>query len=90
MRVDVAFVSAAAFSEDGSLTERTGQAADMRGCMLLTGRAFVVADHAALAARAPFRVAHFDQAAGIIVDRAPEAALATAWARAGRNLIVAR
>ena len=89
VRVDVAFVSAAAFSEDGSLTDRTGQAADMRGRMLLTGRAFVVADRSALDARASFRVAHFDQAAGIIIDRAPDAALAAAWARAGRNIIMA-
>ena len=58
--------------------------------MMRSGRSYVVADQSKFARRTPFRIAHFDKVAGLIVDRAPEGALADAWAGRGLNVVVAQ
>jgi DeoR/GlpR family transcriptional regulator of sugar metabolism len=57
--------------------------------MMLSGRSYVVADQSRFVRRTPFRIANFDRIAGLIVDRAPDAALAEAWTRRGFNVMVA-
>jgi DeoR/GlpR family transcriptional regulator of sugar metabolism len=88
-RVDIAFVGVAGFAEDGGATDASRELADLRGRMILTGRAFIVADHGKFARRTPFRIPHFDRAAGVIVDRAPDDALANAWTQSGIQVIAA-
>jgi DeoR family transcriptional regulator, glycerol-3-phosphate regulon repressor len=87
LRVDIAFVTAAGFADDGALTDMCSVVAEVRGRMMLTGRAYVVAPRERLARGMPFRVPHFDKAAGIIVDGDPGEALLAAWGAAGLRLI---
>jgi DeoR family transcriptional regulator, glycerol-3-phosphate regulon repressor len=89
LRVDVAFVTAAGFADDGTLTDVSSVVAEVRGRMMLTGRAYVVAARERLARRMPFRVPHFERAAGIIVDGDPDETLIAAWSAAGLRLIAA-
>jgi DeoR family glycerol-3-phosphate regulon repressor len=90
MRVDVAFVGVGGFAEDGSLTDYSHVAAELRGRMILAGRAYLLADHTKFTRRTSFRVPHFDRAVGVIADRAPEKALASSWTARGLELIVAK
>jgi len=89
LRVDVAFVTAAGFADDGALTDMGSVVAEVRGRMMLTGRAYVVAARDRLARRMPFLVPHFDKAAGIIFDGDPDGALIAAWSASGLRLIAA-
>ncbi len=90
VRADLAFIGVGGFAEDGGLTEYTAHAAETRARMVLCGRAYLMADHTKFTRRTPFRTANMDSVAGIIVDRAPERALAAAWAARGWELIVAK
>ena len=85
-RVDVAFVGVGGFAEDGGPTDYSRSAAEMRGAMLCTGRSYFVADKTKFNRRTAFRIPHFDQCAGVIVDEHPAEPLAAYWA--GRNLEV--
>lgn len=89
-RADLAFVAADGFAEDGAATDLSRESAELHGRMMLSGRAYVVAQQSKFFRRTPFRIAHFDRIAGIIVDRAPESALASAWAARALNVLVAR
>jgi DeoR/GlpR family transcriptional regulator of sugar metabolism len=89
-RVDIAFVSADGFAEDGAATDFSREAAELHGRMMLAGRSYVVADQSRFARRSPFRIANFDRIAGLIVDSAPDAALADAWTSRGLNVVVAQ
>lgn len=88
-RVDIAFVGADGFAEDGAATDLSREAAELHGRMMLSGRVYVVADQSKFAHRAPFRIANFDKIAGVIIDREPEQRLADAWAARALNVIVA-
>jgi DeoR/GlpR family transcriptional regulator of sugar metabolism len=88
-RVDIAFIGVAGFAEDGGPTDASRELADLRGRMILAGRAYIVADHAKFARRTPFRIPHFERLAGVIVDRAPEEPLASAWTQSGVQVIAA-
>lgn len=86
-RVDVAFVGVGGFAEDGDPTDYSRSAAEMRGAMLQTGRAFFVADVRKFERRTPFRIPHFDSCEGVIVDTQPERQLANAWTSRGLKII---
>jgi DeoR family transcriptional regulator, glycerol-3-phosphate regulon repressor len=88
-RIDVAFIVVDGFAEDGGATDLSREVAELHGRMLLCGRAYVVAEQSKFARRTPFRIAHFDRIAGLIVDQPPEAALADAWAQSAVNVMVA-
>jgi DeoR family transcriptional regulator, glycerol-3-phosphate regulon repressor len=89
-RVDIAFVSADGFAEDGAATDFSREAAELHGRMMLAGRSYIVADQSRFARRTPFRIANFDRIAGLIVDSAPDAALADAWTSRGLKVMVAQ
>jgi DeoR/GlpR family transcriptional regulator of sugar metabolism len=89
-RVDIAFIGVGGFAEDGGPTDTSREAAELRGRMVLAGRAFFVADHSQFEQRTPYRIPYFAQAAGLIVDRAPPAALATAWSTSGLQAVIAQ
>ncbi len=89
LRVDVAFVGAGGFAEDGAPTDHSRSAAEMRGGMLLSGNAFLVADYPKFDMRTPFRIPHGERAAGVIVDRLPEGRFAEAWKSKDWNIILA-
>jgi DeoR family glycerol-3-phosphate regulon repressor len=89
LRTDIAFIGAGGFSGDGELTDYSRTAAEVRGRMILAGPAYIVADHLKFERRTPFRIPNFDQAAGIIVDRAPHPALADIWTSRGIRVIIA-
>jgi DeoR family transcriptional regulator, glycerol-3-phosphate regulon repressor len=88
-RVDVAFVGIGGFAEDGGATDYSRGAAEMRGRMLISGRAYVVADRSKFTRRTPFRIPNFDRCTGIIVDAAPDETLAAAWDERGLTVIAA-
>jgi DeoR family transcriptional regulator, glycerol-3-phosphate regulon repressor len=88
LRVDVAFVGAGGFAEDGTPTDHSRSAAEMRGGMILSGNAFLVADHPKFDMRTPFRIPHGERAAGVIVDRLPEARVTEAWKGRDWNIII--
>jgi DeoR family transcriptional regulator, glycerol-3-phosphate regulon repressor len=88
-RVDIAFIGVGGFAEDGGATDTSREAAELKGRMILAGRAFFVADHRKFSRRTPYRIPQFEQAAGLIVDRAPDEVLAAAWSRSGLVTIVA-
>jgi DeoR/GlpR family transcriptional regulator of sugar metabolism len=87
-RVDVAFVGAGGFAEDGDPTDYSRSAAEMRGRMLLAGKSYLVADQRKFARRTPFRIPNLKQAAGIIVDVLPDKPLQAAWSTRGVKVIV--
>jgi DeoR family glycerol-3-phosphate regulon repressor len=90
VRADIAFVGVGGFAEDGGVTDYSVVAAETRGKMVLAGRAYFVADQNKFGRRTPFRVPNMDKCLGVIVDRPPDKALATAWARMGWDVIVAK
>jgi len=90
VRADLAFIGVGGFAEDGGLTDYTVVAADTRGRMILTGPAYLLADHTKFTRRTPFRVPNMDKCAGVIVDRKPDRALANAWTSLGLEIIVAK
>jgi DeoR/GlpR family transcriptional regulator of sugar metabolism len=62
----------------------------VHGRMILTGRAYLLADHTKFTRRTPFRVPHMDKCAGVIVDQMPDRALAAAWTSLGLEIIQAK
>lgn len=90
LRVDIGFVDVSGFAEDGGATVCSRERAELKGRMFLSGPCYVIAEREQFAQRHPYRVLNVDKCAGIIVDRAPEPSLATAWADSGLNLIVAQ
>jgi DeoR/GlpR family transcriptional regulator of sugar metabolism len=90
IRVDTAFIGVGGFAEDGGLTDYSVIAADTRGRMILTGRAYMLADQTKFTRRTPFRVPNTSKCAGVIVDRMPDRALSAAWAAMGLEIIVAK
>ncbi len=89
-RVDVAFVVADGFAEDGSPTGRSRGLAQLKGQMILSGPTYLLAEHSAFQRLTPFRVLNADKVSGIIVDQEPSPALAAAWASSGSKVVVAR
>lgn len=90
LRADIAFIGVGGFAEDGGLTDYSAIAADTRGRMILTGRAYLLADHTKFTRRTPFRVPNMGKCAGVIVDRMPDRALAAAWEALGLEIITAK
>jgi DeoR/GlpR family transcriptional regulator of sugar metabolism len=90
IRTDIAFIGVGGFAEDGGLTDYSVIAADTRGRMILTGRAYLLADYTKFDRRTPYRVPNMDKCAGVIVDRMPDPALSSAWTDAGLEIILAR
>lgn len=90
VRADIAFIGVGGFAEDGSVTDYSIVAAETRGKMILTGRAYFLADQTKFTRRTPFRVPNREKCAGVIVDHAPDRALAAAWAALGWEIIVAK
>lgn len=89
LRCDVAFVGIAGFSDEGEPTDLTRSAAEIHGKMITSGPAYLVAEHARFCLRTPFRVPHFERAAGLLVDREPPAALRDAWQARDLAVVVA-
>jgi DeoR/GlpR family transcriptional regulator of sugar metabolism len=90
VRVDIAFIGVGGFAEDGGLTDYSTLAADTRGRMILTGRAYLLADQTKFARRTPFRVPNMNKCAGVIVDTMPDRALANAWTSLGLEIVQAK
>lgn len=90
VRVDIAFIGVGGFAEDGGLTDYSAIAADTRGRMILTGRAYLLADQTKFDRRTPYRVPNMDKCAGVIVDTMPDQRLLAAWKNAGLEIILAR
>ena len=90
VRADLAFIGVGGFAEDGGMTDYSVTNAETRAKMILAGRAFLLADHTKFTRRTPFRTANMDRVAGVIVDRAPDEALAAAWEKRGWDVIVAK
>jgi DeoR/GlpR family transcriptional regulator of sugar metabolism len=86
-RVDIAFVGVGGFAEDGDATDYSRSAAEMRGAMMRTGRAFLVADARKFERRTPFRIPHLDSCEGVIIDAQPNGALKAAWAARGLKIL---
>lgn len=89
IRADIVFIGSGGFSPDGDLTDYSPLAAEFRGRLIGRGQAYVLADHSKFARRTPFRVPHFDDVAGVIVDRAPTGTLAEAWTRRKIRTVIA-
>jgi DeoR family glycerol-3-phosphate regulon repressor len=90
VRPDIAFIGVGGFAEDGGLTDYSAIAADTRGRMILTARAYLLADQTKFTRRTAFRVPNTDKCAGVIVDRMPDRALSAAWTAMGLEIIVAK
>lgn len=87
---DLAFVGAGGFSATGDLTDYSRAGAELRARMLTAAtRAYVMADHHKFHRTTPIRVPDFERAAGLISDRAPDGALATALRERGIGSLVA-
>lgn len=87
-RVDIAFVSAGAVAEDGSLTDFTPLGAETRGMMIAAARqGYFVVDASKFGARTPCRISA--QAAGLITDARPPIGIAAALATRGLPVILA-
>lgn len=89
LRCDVAFVAVAGFSEEGEPTDHTRSAAEVRGKMIQSGRAYLVAEHNRFSIRSPFRVPHFERAAGVLVDREPTQPIRQSWQSRDLDILVA-
>jgi DeoR/GlpR family transcriptional regulator of sugar metabolism len=90
VRADIAFIGVGGFAEDGGMTDYSITAAETRGKMILAGRAYLLADATKFTRRTPFRVPNMDKCAGVIVDKMPDAALASAWESYGWKVILAK
>ena len=90
VHADIAFIGVGGFAEDGGMTDYSVVAAETRGKMILTGRAYLLADQTKFNRRTPFRVPNMDRCAGVIVDRAPDRHLAAAWAAKGWEIVIAK
>ncbi len=87
---DFAFVGAGAISSHPWLMDFSREAAEIRGQMLALARfPVVLADHTKFDRIAPNRVANFDKASHIVVDRKPEGAFAAVLASHGAKILVA-
>lgn len=87
-RIDIAFVSAGAVAEDGSVTDFTPLGAETRSQMIAAARqGYFVVDASKFGARTPCRIA--GQAAGLITDAPPPAGIAAALATRGLPVILA-
>ena len=90
VRADIAFIGVGGFAEDGGMTDYSFVAAETRGKMILTARAYLMADQTKFHRRTPFRVPNMDRCAGVIVDRMPDKALSAAWAARGWEIVLAK
>jgi DeoR/GlpR family transcriptional regulator of sugar metabolism len=90
VHADLAFIGVGGFAEDGGMTDYSVVAAETRGKMILAGRAYLLADQTKFGRRTAFRVPNMTRCAGVIVDRLPDKALATAWSALGWDVIVAK
>jgi DeoR/GlpR family transcriptional regulator of sugar metabolism len=90
VRADIAFIGVGGFAEDGGMTDYSITAAETRGKMIASGRAYLLADHTKFTRRTAFRVPNMDKCAGVIVDRMPDKALATVWTGWGWDIILAK
>jgi DeoR/GlpR family transcriptional regulator of sugar metabolism len=88
-RVDIAFIAIDGFAEDGSPTGRSRGLAQLKGQMILSGPAYLIAEHTAFRHLTPFRILNADKVTGIIVDQEPGEALVAAWTDSGCKVIVA-
>ncbi|WP_420993082.1 DeoR/GlpR family DNA-binding transcription regulator [Cupriavidus sp. 30B13] len=89
-RADFAFVGTGGITADGQMSDFSRAAAELRSRMLLAaGVACVVADHTKFGRNAGVLVKHFDKAAWLISDRAPEPGLCAALAARGPALRIA-
>jgi DeoR family glycerol-3-phosphate regulon repressor len=87
---DFTFVGASGIAPDGSLTDYTRMAAEVRSRMLAAGSiAVVVADHSKFGRMTPVRINGFERARYLVTERAPERALAKAIAARGPEIVVA-
>ncbi len=88
-RVDIAFVSAGGVAPDGGVTDFTLMGAEARARMIAAAqRGWFVIDSSKFGLLTPCRIGGPARAAGIITDRAPEARIAAALARSGREIIL--
>jgi DeoR/GlpR family transcriptional regulator of sugar metabolism len=90
VRADIAFIGVGGFAEDGGMTDYSITAAETRGKMILSGRAYLLADQTKFTRRTPFRVPNMDKCAGVIVDKMPEPTLAAIWQAQGWDIILAK
>ena len=89
-RVDLVFLGVGGISPEGEFTDYTRLAAEQRHVMMKSGKAvYVLADHNKFEKGTPVRIASVPHIAGLIVDRAPPAQLARAFAQQQWPVIVA-
>lgn len=87
---DFAFVGAGALSVHPWLMDFTREAAELRGQMLAMARwPVVLADHTKFGRLAPVRVPNLEKVRHIVVDKAPEGALAEALKSLPAEVLVA-
>jgi DeoR/GlpR family transcriptional regulator of sugar metabolism len=89
LRVDLAFIGIGGFADDGCATDYSRINAEFRGRLIMSGRAYLVADRTKLARRTAFRIPHCDKVEGVVLDEAPTTALREAWDRLGYKVVVA-
>ena len=89
-RVDLVFLGVGGISPEGEFTDYTRLAAEQRHVMMKSGKVvYVLADYNKFEKGTPVRIAPVPQIAGLIVDRAPPAQLARAFAQQQWPVIVA-
>lgn len=89
-RVDLVFIGVSGISADGEFTDYTRLAAEQRHLMMKAGKAvYVLADHSKFERGTPVWIAPVPHIAGVIVDAAPPARIARAFAQNQWRVIVA-
>lgn len=89
-RFDLVFLGTGGITPNGEITDFTRDGAELRSRMAVSAtEAWFLADAEKFGRMTPLRVAHFEQAAGIITDRKPEPQFLTALAEKGIKLHIA-
>jgi DeoR/GlpR family transcriptional regulator of sugar metabolism len=89
-RFDLAFLGTGGVTINGEITDFTRNGAELRSRMAVNaGEAWFLASAEKFGRMTPLRVAHFEQAAGILTDRQPEALFVSALSDKGLIVRVA-
>lgn len=86
-RFDLAFLGTGGITAEGEITDFTRNGAELRSRLaVVAGEAWFLASAEKFGRMTPLRVAHYEQAAGIITDHRPEPQFVTALAEKGLRL----
>ncbi|WP_367718261.1 DeoR/GlpR family DNA-binding transcription regulator [Nitratireductor sp. GISD-1A_MAKvit] len=90
LRVDMAFIGAGSLTTDGAVTDFTRLGAETRSAMIdMAQKAYFILDSSKFGRLTPMRIRDAERAAGVIVDRKPDAQTLRALKEQGLDLIVA-